>query len=87
MRTEDKIRSDPRVEKLFSEPGNIDPDKIDWWCWLKSGWVNGEDPGVHSIHEQTLTEVLRVLRRVEPCSCKYCLLELEKPAVTKAPPA
>lgn len=65
-----KIKADPRVEEVFSEDGNIDPDREDWWVHLKSGFCS--DPELHSIHEQTLEECWKQLKLVSPCACKDC---------------
>lgn len=67
-----KIKNDKRVVDVYSEDGNLDEDKIDWWVHLAAGYCNGEDPGRHSIHEQTLTECLRVLRLTKVCDCDDC---------------
>ena len=34
----------------------------DWWCYLRAGWTNPE-LGCSVIHEPTLTEVWRQLRK------------------------
>jgi hypothetical protein len=44
-----------------------------YWIDLNPGWQNGNDPGTHSIVEETKTRANEVLRRVRPCQCAECL--------------
>ena len=58
------------VSDVFSEFGNLDPEKHDWWIYLKAGWCNA--PETHTIHEQTLEECIDELLAIKPCSCADC---------------
>lgn len=60
VRTLAEAKKDPRVDDIFYEMGNIDPDKKDWWIYLKEGYeCRSMECG--TIHEQTLKEVLHLL--------------------------
>mgnify|MGYP003646062819 FL=1 len=49
--------ADPRVEDCWSEFGNIDSDKKDWWMFLNEGYISEYMQG-RSLHSQTLKQVL-----------------------------
>lgn len=70
MKVLEKIRADKRVEEVYSEHGNMDRNRDDWWIHLRAGWCS--DPETHLIHQQTLTDCYEELRRVQPCDCKEC---------------
>ena len=65
------LEKDSRVRSVFSEQGGLDPDKDDWWVYLNGCAPAGGFCG-HNIHEQTLKEVLRVFKTLEPCFCDEC---------------
>lgn len=68
------IAADRRVEEVFSEQGNMDPDRDDWWVHLHTGFQC--DPETHLIHEQTLADCFIELQRVRPCDCEGCIKSL-----------
>ena len=65
MKLFEKIKNDPRVESIWNEgswtPEN-DEDDGGWWVSLKDGF---EWFGALTIHERTLTNVLKALRQVK----------------------
>lgn len=50
---------------------SIDYDSDGYWCILNDGWC-WDFNGLHTIHEDTKTEVLKCIRNTEPCSCDMC---------------
>jgi len=58
--TLEQAKKDPRVDDIFYEFGNIDPNKKDWWIYLKDGY-ECRSMGCGTIHEQTLKEALHLL--------------------------
>jgi len=48
-----QIKADPRVEDAFSERGNIEDGKLDYWVNLKEGYIC-RSMGCATIHEQTI---------------------------------
>ena len=70
----ERIRNHPAVSEIFQEDNdNSDyPGKRDYWVYLKTGFQNGNDPGVHSIHEWTISRVYSELRQIIPCNCDNC---------------
>ena len=55
-----QIKADPRVEDAFSEMGNIEDGKLDYWINLKEGYIC-ESMGCGTIHEQTIKEAAWLL--------------------------
>ncbi len=47
------------------------PDGDGYWVHLKPGWVLRPD-GVHSIHEDNITQCAAMFPRVERCGCEEC---------------
>jgi len=43
---------------------------------LRSGWNDYYNPTCHTIIEDTLKDVLGVLKDVAPCECKECVAEV-----------
>ncbi len=65
MKLFEKIKNDPRVESIWNEGRwtlKNEEDDGGWWVSLKDGftWY-----GTLTIHERTLTNVLKALRQVE----------------------
>ena len=60
MKLLDKIKSGPRVENIWNEGPSWD-DGQGWWVSLKEGF---EFYGCLTIHERTLTNVLKALKQV-----------------------
>ena len=60
MKLFDKIKSDPRVEDIWNEGPSWDNGEC-WWVSLRDGF-NWE--GCLTIHERTLTNVLKALKQV-----------------------
>lgn len=54
----------PRVQEVFK-------DDDGYWIYLNRGWF-WDDPGLHTIHEDTQRELLVQLRYTERCNCPYC---------------
>lgn len=48
-----QIKADPRVEDAFSEMGNMEWGKLDYWVNLKEGYIC-RSMGCGTIHEQTI---------------------------------
>lgn len=75
MRTRTHIAmllADPRVAKVWSENnGCFEGDGPDWWVELKPGFVLAND-WTHTIHEPTLRDCQRELKRVVPCRRACC---------------
>ena len=44
-----------------------------WWVYLTRGWC--WDTEVHTVHELTISDAAKELRRVRPCRCHICLRE------------
>ena len=64
MKLFDKIKSDPRVEDIWNEglwTTKNEEDDGGWWVSLRDGF-NWE--GCLTIHERTLTNVLKALKQV-----------------------
>jgi len=60
MKLFDKIKSDPRVEDVWNEGPSWDDGQC-WWVSLRYGF---EWEGCSTIHERTLTNVLKALKQV-----------------------
>ena len=58
--TSKQAKLDLRVEDVFSEYGNLEDGKSDWWINLKDGWIC-RTMGCATIHQQTLSECLHLL--------------------------
>jgi hypothetical protein len=64
MKLFDKIKSDPRVEDIWNEglwTTKNEEDDGGWWVSLRDGF---EWYGCSTIHERTLTNVLKVLKQI-----------------------
>jgi len=63
-----QIKADPRVEDAFSERGNIEDGKLDYWVNLKEGYIC-QSMGCGTIHEQTVRACADLLNHdvVEGC--------------------
>ena len=48
------IKADPRVADAFSEMGNMEDGKLDYWVNLKEGYIC-QSMGCGVIHEQTIS--------------------------------
>ena len=71
--------NDPRVDSAYSDIDGV-------WIELTYGWANLYDEangGLHSIHENTVRDALRVFRDVGPCDCPDCVAGLSKKAATR----
>lgn len=55
-----QAKKDPRVEDMFYELGNIDPNKKDWWINLREGY-ECVSMQCGTIHEQTVSACLDLL--------------------------
>lgn len=55
-----QANKDPRVECMYDEFGNIDPNRKDYWIHLKEGYIC-ESMGCGTIHEQTISACLDLL--------------------------
>ena len=64
MTTIERIKSHPAVQEISDERGSGDG----FWAYLKPG-LHLDNPGEHSIHEDTPSKVLTKLRSVKPCPC------------------
>ena len=65
MKLLEKITNDPRVAEVWNEGRwtlKNDEDDGGWWVSLKDGF---EWEGALTIHERTLTNVLKALKQVE----------------------
>lgn len=70
----DKIKAHPACAECYEDASNRDWQQTnsagrrrwyqqkDWWCYLREGWINPE-LGCSVIHEHTLAEVWRQLRK------------------------
>ena len=66
MKVVDRIKADPRTEKIWYE-GVEDG----WWVELKSGWMCPA-ADTHCVHEWNLRDLLSAFIRVKPCDCDDC---------------
>jgi hypothetical protein len=55
-----EAKKDIRVEDAFSEMGNIEDGKLDYWINLKEGYIC-QSMGCGTIHEATIKECLWLL--------------------------
>lgn len=55
-----EAKKDIRVEDAFSEMGNIEDGKLDYWINLKAGYIC-TSMGCGTIHEMTIKECLWLL--------------------------
>ena len=55
-----QANKDERVGDMFSELGNIESGKLDWWINLKEDYIC-RSMGCGTIHEQTVKECLWLL--------------------------
>ena len=67
-KVEQSVRSHPLVEDISDERGF----GAGIWAYLKPGHRREKWDLVHSVHEDTWTEVLKALRSVHPCDCEEC---------------
>jgi hypothetical protein len=67
MKTADRIRSNKKVQELEIEP--------DIFVTLNYGY---QMDGAHCFGEDTLTDVIRTLKSVEPCDCHDCIANLNR---------
>jgi hypothetical protein len=64
LRTLADIKNDPRVDSIHHEDEGFESDSS-WWCYLKSGWqAYGNQQ--HTIHEETIKQIIDVLEDAEP---------------------
>lgn len=63
-----KLRADPRIDELMVE-GGMAQHRVSYFVHLKHGWRYGD---AHCFGEDTLRDVQRTLRGVEPCDCDEC---------------
>lgn len=42
-----------------------------YWVYLKKGYY-WDDPGLHIVHEDTITECVRCLKERQVCTCHEC---------------
>lgn len=64
MTTIEKIKNHPAVVDISDERGLGDG----FWVYLRSGWTY-DNPGEHSLHEETPTQCLKLLKSLMPCGC------------------
>jgi hypothetical protein len=65
FRSLDVVNNDPRVSQVFR-------DEDGFWLWLNPGWTC--DPlSAHDGHENTVRDLLRVYRDIQPCACADCV--------------
>lgn len=55
-----QANSDPRVNEMSAEFGNIEPNKTDWWIYLTKDYVC-ESMNCHTIHERSVKDCLELL--------------------------
>lgn len=65
-----KTESLVRGHKYVSEVSDERNSDSGIWAYLKYGYKVYDE--YHQVHEDTWTEVLKVLRGVEPCDCEEC---------------
>lgn len=42
-----------------------------YWAYTRPGWC-WDDPGLHTIHEYTVRDMLAAFGRIMPCDCQQC---------------
>lgn len=68
MKNTTKIKVPAKYENRISE---IYHDSDGYWVYLNCGWY-WDDPGLHTIHEDSQQDVLRCIRATAPCDCDCC---------------
>lgn len=63
-------REDPRVVDFSNESDGRGGDD-GYWFYLAPGWY-WDDPGLHSVHEWNVRDMLRAYRSIRPCDCVEC---------------
>lgn len=58
--TSKQAKTDSRVDDIFTEYGNLEYGKQDWFIYLKEGWVC-RSMRCATIHAKTLKECLHLL--------------------------
>jgi hypothetical protein len=64
-KTLQRIKANPRVADAWFEEDN------GYWVSLKPGF-KWADFDTHAVHESTITQLVRSMREVVPCSCVDC---------------
>ena len=59
-----KKKYQDRIEEMYK-------DEDGWWISLKRGWY-WDDPGLHTIHEDTKAEALKMVTYTDKCTCRWC---------------
>ncbi len=59
-------------KKYQSKIDIIEKDEDGYWAYLKRGFCF-DDRGLHTIHEDTKTEILSCIREIKPCFCSSCI--------------
>lgn len=67
----EKLENDNRVSSISDERLAGDG----YWVYLKDGWCI-EQKGQHIIHENTPSQCFNLLKHVEVCICKECILAI-----------
>lgn len=68
MRLLAKLRADRRVDEICVEQP-LGQHREGYFVYLKDGWRLGD---AHCFGEDTVRDIQRTLRMVEPCDCKEC---------------
>lgn len=65
-RTLADIKADPRVDSVHQEEadGHLEPPT--WWCYLKAGWQDSNNPECHTLHEDTISDIAYLVHISKP---------------------
>jgi len=64
-------RHQDKIREVGDERGTEDG----YWIYLKAGFC-WDDQGLHSLHENTVSDIIRAFGSVMPCRCKDCAEQL-----------
>jgi len=59
-------------KKYVDRVAYVDHDDDGWWIGLHDGWCC--DIALHTIHEDTKSDVLQCLRNTILCTCSDCVI-------------
>lgn len=63
-----RLGADPRVSEIYQDSDGI-------WLYTMDGW-KAEPGGSHTIHENTVREVIRAAGLICKCDCEECITNL-----------
>jgi len=58
----------------------IEQDEDGWWAYYKPGtrsMLSSDRDPLHSDHEDTKRELMKLVKAAEPCTCKDCVKDIQ----------